>query len=95
MHGQVVAATLSGAGDLHRLGHRRFKVVILDEASQATEPSTLIPLVSASACLPGLAPLLHSHAYPHQSRQQHTVMASSQITHDLSASMQSSAPLFR
>ena len=38
--------TLSGAGD-QRLGDTRFKIVILDEASQATEPSTLIPLVMA------------------------------------------------
>ena len=41
---QVVCVTLSGAGD-QRLGSTRFKIVILDEASQATEPSTLIPLV--------------------------------------------------
>lgn len=40
--------TLSGAGD-QRLGSMRFKIVILDEASQATEPSTLIPLVRACA----------------------------------------------
>ena len=36
--------TLSGAAEA-RLGKLPFKIVILDEASQATEPSTLIPLV--------------------------------------------------
>ena len=42
---QVVCATCAGAGDEERLGTRRYKMVVLDEATQATEPSTLIPLV--------------------------------------------------
>ena len=41
---QVICTTLSGAAEV-RVGRRPFKIVILDEASQATEPSTLIPLV--------------------------------------------------
>lgn len=42
---QVVAATCSGAGDEGRLKDQTFRVVVIDEATQATEPSTLIPLV--------------------------------------------------
>ena len=42
---QVVLATCSGAGDALRLQNERFRVVILDEATQATEPSSIIPLV--------------------------------------------------
>ena len=41
---QVVAATCTGAGD-KRLEGRVFRMVVIDEATQATEPSTLIPLV--------------------------------------------------
>ena len=41
---QIVVATLSGA-DSHRVKDMRFKVVIVDEASQATEPATAVPLV--------------------------------------------------
>jgi len=42
----VVASTLSFAGSavFHRLG-KHFDVVIIDEAAQAVEPSTLVPLV--------------------------------------------------
>ena len=42
---QVVTTTCAGAGNSALLGTIRFRVVVLDEASQATEPSTLIPLV--------------------------------------------------
>jgi len=41
---QVVCATCSGAGS-EMLGKLTFPSVLLDEASQATEPSTLVPLV--------------------------------------------------
>jgi len=42
---QVVAATCAGAGDEARLHNHIFRMVVIDEATQATEPSTLIPLV--------------------------------------------------
>ena len=42
---QVIAATCSGAGDDRTLGGMQFRVVVIDEATQATEPSTLIPFV--------------------------------------------------
>ncbi|DBB05155.1 TPA: hypothetical protein ACH3X3_010403 [Trebouxia sp. C0006] len=42
---QVVAATCAGAGDEARLHNQIFRIVVIDEATQATEPSTLIPLV--------------------------------------------------
>ncbi|KAL0035694.1 hypothetical protein WJX79_008965 [Trebouxia sp. C0005] len=42
---QVVAATCAGAGDEARLHDQIFRMVVIDEATQATEPSTLIPLV--------------------------------------------------
>lgn len=42
---QVVAATCAGAGDEARLHNQIFRMVVIDEATQATEPSTLIPLV--------------------------------------------------
>jgi regulator of nonsense transcripts 1 len=41
---QVVVSTCAGAGEA-RLDPLRFRVVVLDEASQATEPSSLVPLV--------------------------------------------------
>jgi hypothetical protein len=41
---QVIAATCTRCGD-PRLKEMVFRVVVIDEASQATEPSTLIPLV--------------------------------------------------
>lgn len=41
----VVAATCVGAGD-PRLAACTFRVCALDEASQATEPAALIPLLS-------------------------------------------------
>ncbi|KAK9807686.1 hypothetical protein WJX72_006138 [[Myrmecia] bisecta] len=48
---EVVAATCTGSGDAQRLGGRRFKMVVIDEATQATEPSTLIPLVQGAECV--------------------------------------------
>ena len=42
---QVVCATCAGAGDDERLQSARYKMVIVDEATQATEPSNIIPLV--------------------------------------------------
>ena len=41
---QVVCATCSGAGDSSLAG-RSFRLVLIDESSQATEPATLVPLV--------------------------------------------------
>ena len=45
---QVIVATLSGAGS-QVLQDMLFKVVVLDEASQATEAATAVPLVRAVA----------------------------------------------
>lgn len=42
----VVCTTCVGAGD-PRLASRRFRAVLIDEATQATEPETLIPIVHA------------------------------------------------
>lgn len=42
---QVVASTCAGAGDESRLHNQIFRLVVIDEATQATEPSTLIPLM--------------------------------------------------
>ena len=42
----MVCATCAGAGDDERLQTYRYKMVIIDEATQATEPSNLIPLVN-------------------------------------------------
>lgn len=42
---QVVASTCAGAGDESRLNDQIFRLVVIDEATQATEPSTLIPLM--------------------------------------------------
>eukprot|EP00963_Diacronema_lutheri_P011733 scaffold1440_cov332-Pavlova_lutheri.AAC.33 len=47
---QVVAATCAGAGE-SRLMHHNFKIVVLDEATQATEPQTLIPLTKGAECV--------------------------------------------
>lgn len=46
---QVVCSTCTGAGDEKRLQSMRFRQVIIDEATQATEPAVLIPLVGAQA----------------------------------------------
>ena len=40
-----MAATCAGAGDESRLHQQIFRLVVIDEATQATEPSTLIPLM--------------------------------------------------
>ena len=48
---QVVTATCAGAGDRSVLGYRRFRIVVIDEASQSTEPSSLIPLASCLSFL--------------------------------------------
>lgn len=47
---QVVVCTCNGAGDA-RLQEMHFRVVVLDEASQATEASTLVPLVKGAECV--------------------------------------------
>ncbi len=44
---QVVCATCVGSGDL-LLDSRRFPLVLLDEATQATEPASLIPLTKGA-----------------------------------------------
>ena len=46
----VVVATCNGAGS-ERLEGQRFRIVVLDEASQATEPSSFIPLVKGAECV--------------------------------------------
>ena len=46
----MVVATCNGAGEA-RLRSQRFRVVVLDEASQATEASSLVPLVKGAECL--------------------------------------------
>jgi regulator of nonsense transcripts 1 len=43
-HAQVICCTCAGAGD-RRLGKLRFNQVLVDEATQSTEPEVLIPLV--------------------------------------------------
>jgi len=50
---EVVCSTTATAGDQRRLGPNIvFRCVVLDEATQATEPSTLIPLVrGCEACV--------------------------------------------
>jgi hypothetical protein len=48
---QVVCATCSGAGD-SSLSGISFRLVLIDESSQATEPATLVPLVKGGR-LPG------------------------------------------
>ena len=64
---QVVCATCAGAGDDERLQMRRYKMVIIDEATQATEPSNIIPLVRIHASHV-LWPVLHAcSAWSHPS----------------------------
>ncbi|MDE0707694.1 MAG: AAA domain-containing protein [Candidatus Poseidoniales archaeon] len=46
-HAQVICATCVGAGHL-LLDSRRFPLVLLDEATQATEPASLIPLTKGA-----------------------------------------------
>lgn len=40
-----MASTCTGAGDERRLHGQIFRLVVLDEATQATEPSSFIPLL--------------------------------------------------
>jgi regulator of nonsense transcripts 1 len=47
---QVVVCTCNGAGDA-RLQDLTFRIVALDEASQATEPAALVPLVKGAECV--------------------------------------------
>ena len=53
----VVAATCVGAGDA-RLAGRAFRLAVLDEACQATEPAALIALLQARAHTLGASALL-------------------------------------
>tara|TARA_B100001750_G_scaffold231987_1_gene230668 strand:- start:1132 stop:3150 length:2019 start_codon:yes stop_codon:yes gene_type:complete len=46
-HAQVICATCVGVGD-RLLDSRRFPLVLLDEATQATEPASLIPLTKGA-----------------------------------------------
>jgi superfamily I DNA and/or RNA helicase len=46
---QVIVCTCSGAAG-RDLAERKFRVVIVDEATQATEPSTLVPLMKGVEC---------------------------------------------
>ena len=43
-------ATCNGAGDA-RLEAQCFRIVVLDECAQATEPSSLVPLVKGAQCV--------------------------------------------
>lgn len=47
---QVVCATCTGAGD-SMLAERLFRVVVIDEATQATEPAVLVPLTRGAQCV--------------------------------------------
>ena len=47
---QVVCATCTGAGD-SMLAERIFRVVVIDEATQATEPAVLVPLTRGAQCV--------------------------------------------
>jgi len=44
-HADVVCATCNAAGDVRHLARMNFPLVLIDEATQATEPECLIPLV--------------------------------------------------
>jgi hypothetical protein len=47
---QIVVGTCASAGE-PRLAERHFKVVVIDEATQATEPSTLVALTKGAECV--------------------------------------------
>jgi superfamily I DNA and/or RNA helicase len=59
----VVCATCAGAGDDERLHTARFKMVIIDEATQSTEPSTIIPLVRRPSPLQALTGFLYPEGF--------------------------------
>lgn len=48
---QVVVATCASVGN-PRLDGRTFRMLVIDEATQATEPMTLIPLVRPATRMP-------------------------------------------
>lgn len=77
---QVVCATCTGAGDGERLGARRYKMVVIDEATQSTEPSCLIPLVRPSL-LCHAALLLRACTKPSWVLQPHSPLHSHGLTH--------------
>jgi len=47
---QIVVGTCASAGE-KRLADRQFRVVVIDEATQATEPSTLVALTKGAECV--------------------------------------------
>jgi regulator of nonsense transcripts 1 len=47
---QVIVTTCNGAGE-RRLQRQSFRVVVMDEASQATEPASLVPLLKGAECV--------------------------------------------
>jgi len=47
----VVVSTCSGAGDEGLMSEVTFSIVVIDEATQATEPAAMVPLVRAAAAL--------------------------------------------
>lgn len=47
-HAQIICCTCIGAGDLKRLGKLKFRHVLIDEATQATEPVCLVPIVQGA-----------------------------------------------
>lgn len=59
----VVAATCVGAGDA-RLAGRAFRLAVLDEACQATEPGALIALLQVQAHMPRASALLAPENIP-------------------------------
>ncbi|KAI3430973.1 hypothetical protein D9Q98_009377 [Chlorella vulgaris] len=46
----VIVTTCNGAGE-RRLQRQSFRVVVMDEASQATEPASLVPLLKGAECV--------------------------------------------
>lgn len=46
----MVCSTCTGAGDFS-LSDRIFRVVVVDEATQATEPAVLVPLTRGAQCV--------------------------------------------
>ena len=77
--GQVVVGTCAAAGH-PRLKHKRFRMLVVDEASQITEPVSLIGLVLPP---PRSRPLLPSPATPHPSSDQSALSPCSPPTFQL------------